>query len=264
MKSLIYFFSGTGNTSDVVRKLAKRLDNCSVHRFTAEELREPKNATFSSDAEIIIWAFPTYSWGVPPVIRNIIKQGNLNFPENAINIAVTTCGDDIGCLPKMFRSDLHQKGLRAGAVFSVIMPNTYVMMKGFDVDPEKKASEKISNSDRAIHTIAEAINEGKISSQDDCVVKGRFAWFKTAVIYPWFVKYDMSPKGFNVDASLCITCGKCAKICPMDNIEYDAEGHPVWGNTCAFCTACYHICPTHAIGWKKTTKSKGQVKYFQH
>lgn len=258
---MIYCFSGTGNTLHVAKNLGILLGH-EVHIFTASELREPENCVLQSEDGIVIWTFPTYSWGVPPIVRNIIRQATLDFGVDTVHLAVTTCGDDTGKLARMFRRDIGKRNLKGGAVYSVTMPNTYVMMKGFDTDPKDVAEAKIKRSAETIRQIADAISSGKTSKNDDILIHGKFAWFKTAVIYPYFTRFDMSPKGFHVDTQKCIKCGKCAKTCPLKNIQSDEDGHPCWGDKCAFCTACYHVCPTHAVGWKKTTDGKGQVRYF--
>ena len=257
----IFCFSGTGNTSYIARQLSELL-GCNVHNFTAEELKHPSKCVIDSKADVAIWAFPTYSWGVPPIIKGIIEKGSLQFPDNSIHIAVTSAGDDVGNLPRMFRRHIKKRNLVPGAVFSVQMPNTYVMMKGFDTDSEEVARLKVLRSVSVVKGIAEKILNKELSPKDDIIVKGRFAWFKTAIIYPWFVRNEMSPDGFHVDSNICIKCGRCGEACPMDNITYNNEGAPVWGENCAFCTACYHICPVHAINWEKATLNKRQVKIF--
>lgn len=260
---MIYCFSGTGNTLHVAKMLAPRIGH-ELTVFDADDLRNPSEAKLQCDDRLIVWAFPTYSWGVPPVVRNLIREASLQFPEGSLHIAVTTCGDDIGNLAKMFRRAISDRGYNAGAVFSVAMPNTYVMMKGFETDPETLARQKIEASQKRVDHISRAILDGHTSPSDDITVKGGFAAFKTGVIYPWFVRFDMSPRGFNVDKTLCLRCGRCGKVCPMRNIDFDTEHHPVWGDKCAFCTACYHVCPVHAINWKRTTLKKGQVRYFSN
>lgn len=258
---MIYCFSGTGNTRHVAELLSSRL-LMRVHEFTPGELRVPEEAVLSSDDKVIIWAFPTYSWGVPPVVSRIIRKAQLNFPEDATHIAVTTCGDDVGNLSSMFRKLLKYRKKNVGAVFSVQMPNTYVMMKGFDTDAENIARDKIQAAVNKVDDIARAIESGKVLVADSDVVRGKFGWIKTQIIYPYFVRFEMSPRGFNVNTDKCISCGRCVKSCPMRNIALDVDRHPQWGSQCAFCTACYHVCPTHAVGWKKTTASKGQARYF--
>ena len=252
---MIYCFSGTGNTLYAAERLALLLDT-QCHVFTPEELREPENNVFESSDKIIIWAFPTYSWGVPPVIRKVLRFSKFRFSPHAVHLGLTSCGDDVGNLAEMFHSDLKKRGVIAGAVFSVRMPNTYVMMKGFDTDSEELEKRKIKELPSRLEEIANKIKQRVYHKND--VVKGSFACLKTRVIYPWFIRHAMSPKGFNVDGQICLHCGKCADACPMDNIVFNKERVPEWGDKCAFCTACYQICPVHAINWKKATIGKGQ------
>ncbi len=48
----------------------------------------------------------------------------------------------------------------------------------------------------------------------------------------------------------CLGLGSCIKVCPVDAIDYDAEGC-VWvdRDTCIACGKCIDICPTGVIQW---------------
>lgn len=250
---MIYVFSGTGNTMMAAKSLAQA-NGLTIHRFTAEQLRQPETVTLRATEGRVIWMFPTYSWGVPPVVRRIIAAATLE--SNAIHYAVTTCGDDVGNLPQQWRNDLSKRNWIAGAVFSLEMPNTYVMMKGFDVDNDTVTRRKLDNMETRIDVIARKIAEG---TKIDDVVRGSFGAFKTGVIYRWFTRFRMNPGGFYA-TDACIRCGRCAMACPMSNIVVSSR--PRWGNDCAFCSACYHACPLHAVEWRNTTRCKGQKDIF--
>ena len=56
----------------------------------------------------------------------------------------------------------------------------------------------------------------------------------------------------------CISCGKCANVCPLHNIQL-SNGKPVWGNQCTHCMACISRCPKEAIEYGK--HSKGLPRY---
>lgn len=166
---------------------------------------------------------------------------------------VMTCGDDTGNTSRQLRRVIALTGGHVRATFSVIMPNTYVLMKGFDTDPEDVAEAKLDAAPARVAAIADAIACG--FSGDD-VVRGRFAWFKSAVIYPWFRRFAMSPKPFHATDD-CVGCSICARACPLANITM-REGRPSWGDDCALCLRCYHICPRRAVAYGNATRGKSR------
>lgn len=254
---MIVFFSGTGNTRHCAERLAERLGE-SLHEFSPEELRHPEACilTCGSDDVRIIWAFPTYSWGVPPVVARLIEK--IKLADNIRRLPhymLTTCGDDMAYTDRQWRHLAEARGLEAHGAYAVIMPNTYVLMKGFNTDPAALAKSKIEASAPTLEGIASAIENGG----GDITVPGSFPWIKSAIIYPWFRRFAMSPRPFHA-ADGCIGCGLCAKSCPMANIAMK-NGRPQWGTDCALCLRCYHICPRHAVAYGKATGAKGQYMF---
>jgi heterodisulfide reductase subunit A-like polyferredoxin len=74
------------------------------------------------------------------------------------------------------------------------------------------------------------------------------------------IAVTISDKPFNVNDS-CNGCGKCAKECPLHNINM-VDGKPRWNGNCTNCMSCYHRCPNNAINFGKQTCGKGQY-YFK-
>ncbi|MBN1326555.1 MAG: 4Fe-4S binding protein [Candidatus Cloacimonetes bacterium] len=53
---------------------------------------------------------------------------------------------------------------------------------------------------------------------------------------------------YNVDAQSCNGCGRCIQICPVDAIEFDADGNATIDQTkCNQCGQCITICPQGAV-----------------
>ena len=71
------------------------------------------------------------------------------------------------------------------------------------------------------------------------------------------VREMITDRKFTVDDDLCTRCGRCAKVCPVDNIEGTP---PAWlhNGRCTCCLACYHHCPVHAINYGDITRKRGQ------
>lgn len=253
---MIIYFSGTGNSHRAANLLADYLGENRIVRLEGDLLLRPEraeeyNGTDSEDR--IIWVFPTYSWGIPPVVKNFMLHARIYNAGNMRHYLVTTCGDDCGLIDVQWRHLAAKRSWPAETAYSVIMPNTYVLMKGFDVDPADLAAQKLSDAPERLAEIARCIANDEPGNQ---LVRGRWAWIKSRIIYPWFVRFAMSPRPFRSNSG-CTSCGKCAKSCPMNNIDMN-DGKPSWGKNCALCLRCYHICPAHAVTYGKATNGKGQ------
>lgn len=256
---MIICFSGTGNTFYVASKLAerRRLD---IFMLEGARLLKPSETEIETESpdEIVIWAFPTYSWGIPPVVVDFIEKFKAGEGlQSARHYMLTTCGDDMGQTDYQWRKIMKNRGFKAVSAFSVIMPNIYVCMKGFDVDDPDLVRSKIDAVDSKLDRIVDSIENGG----SDILTPGAFAWIKSKIIYPWFIRHEMSPKSFRPTNS-CTGCGTCSKLCPMENIRMtqtvDKTTKPEWGSQCAMCLRCYHVCPHHAVAYGHKTDGKGR------
>ncbi len=258
---MILCFSGTGNSLFVAKELSSLLGDEVIELPVAKgakvQLTEGDNR--------VIWVFPVYSWGIPPVVDKIIRNIQVPNGHKYWHFAVMTCGDDVGFADSTWRKSLTRRGWVGRDAYSVQMPNTYVLMKGFDVDPVDVAVSKVNAAPARIRSIAESLTAAQqrdwgnpLYASD--VVRGRFAWIKTRIIYPWFKRYAMSPKFFYPNQE-CIGCKICAKNCPLGNITM-ADKRPQWHDNCALCLRCYHICPRHAVSYSTVTRGKGQSRWM--
>ncbi len=245
---MIYFFSGTGNSKATAFMLGEKLQmECrSIPEADATQFKRGKKNIF---------VFPVYSWGVPPIVLDFIKKIP-TAPPKSETYCVMTCGDETGNAPEMFRKAAAKKNLDVKACYSVIAPNTYVLLPGFDVDGKETERRKLLEMPERINWIASEISSGK--SADD-VIKGSFPRLKTRLVYPLFRRFGIFPKRWKAD-SRCISCGICARKCPVGNISM-TSGKPSFGINCTSCLACYHNCPVKAISYGHITYKKGQYHY---
>lgn len=256
---MIFYFSGTGNTRFVAKEIAAGIGEELL--FIPDLIRENRYEFTLQPEETVGFCFPTHGWQPPRIVREFIKQLSITqhpSPNNLYCWALTTCGDDMGEAMTILNKDLKAIGLKASTMFSVIMPESYVCLPFMYTDTEDKEQQKIAAAKEQLPHIIACLRERKEGIEE--LEKGGTPRLYSYVIGAYFNARMVHDKKFTVDADACIKCGKCAKVCPVDNITGTP---PVWNHNgrCTSCLACYHYCPTHAINFGKITRKRGQY-YF--
>ncbi|MDE7160579.1 MAG: EFR1 family ferrodoxin [Muribaculaceae bacterium] len=253
---MIVFFSGTGNSRHIASQLAQGLGEtpCEICRT------DPTRLEFSGKSFGII--LPVYAWGIPPLAGEWLRRLSPAFVSELISRGtyiwvILTCGDETGMAPEMLQDVLEERGLRPSAMWSVITPNVYVLLPGFDVDPQETQQKKLALMERRIGEIREAVSREKRVID---VFYGSFPKMKTRLVYPLFKRWGIRASKW-LATEKCTGCGACVKACPMDNITL-WRNRPTWGGNCVSCLGCYHRCPVNAVQYGSVTKHKGQC-YFR-
>lgn len=248
---MIVFFSGNGNSAYVAARLSAILGEEDVLRLDKKLTGRNVLALTEKDRRIV-WVCPVHAWGLPKAVSAFMET--VKTEGDAVHHLVVTCGDDTGYIDREWRGIMEKRGFRAGSCRHVIMPNTYVTMPGFDVDPKKLEEKKLREAEARIEEIAAAIASGNTDTE---LHRGVFAHLKSGLLRSAFLKLGMNPEPFHANDA-CISCGICIANCPLENIAPDASGRPVWGKDCTMCLGCYNRCPRHAVQYGKITEKKGQ------
>ncbi len=249
---MIYYLSGTGNSLYVARLLAGLTDDdfCSI--------TSPKQTTDS----IIGLVFPIYAWGVPGLMREFIEAKLTTLLPQGVEYvyAVMTCGTDMGYADKLLRKLLSRQGLTLNAVFTVIMPNTYVAFPGFKVDSQEVVNKKMSDVPAKTRHVADCINGRRDAAE---VRRGPIPFTYTYIIRPLFNAFLLNDNGLKVEHNKCILCGMCVRQCPVGNI-YMRQGTVgfIKDDRSTGCAECFHVSPKNAIQWGRITKGKAQKKVY--
>lgn len=245
---MIFYFSGTGNSQLVAKQIAQAVGDelVSINHF----LREGKTNTFHSERPLV-FVTPTYAWRMPRAVEQWIRKTHFENSQDAY--FVLTCGDGCGNAAASAMKLCTEKKLRFCGLAPVIMPENYVAM--FATPSESQCRDIVEKARPHVASLAEKIQKGERFPAVPVFFTGKLqSGLINSVYYPCIV-HD---KGFSVSNS-CVSCGKCAKRCPLGNIHM-TDGKPAWKGNCTHCMACISGCPTVAIEYK--SKSKGQHRHY--
>lgn len=250
---MILFFSGCGNSEFVANSLATLTDDKSCRM----DVTADSPAFQIQDDEALGIVCPVYSWAVPRVVLSYLKRLRLNHAPSYLYLACT-CGDSVGDTAEHFSKFCITLGWKLDFVYSFVMPETYVNLKGFNLDTPDGEKRKIDAVRRNLPLVARRIlSREKVFD----VVKGKLPWINTHITNALFYKLLITDRKFCV-SDACVSCGICEKSCPLHNIRMN-NGRPSWNGNCTNCMSCYHRCPKNAISFGKATIGKGQY-FFGH
>lgn len=253
---MIYYFSGTGNSLAVAQSIAAETGQ----KISNRPIATPEGST----DEVAGFVCPVYAWGIPRHFKEMIREwvrmiSTKEIAKPKYIFMVLTCGDDIGMTDREMSRLLKEGGHNLDACFSIAMPNTYVCLPGFDIDPADLQQHKLQTAKGRIREIIGHINQRKRGLTD--VVRGTVPRLKSYVLRPLFNSFLTGDKHF-LATNECIGCGLCQRICPLQNITSSSAGKPQWNGNCADCLRCYHLCPKHAIHYAGRTHTKGQYHHM--
>lgn len=241
---MILYYTGTGNSEYVAKKIAKEINDEAMNLF--ERIRNKDYSNLESETPWVIVA-PTYGWRLPRLVQNYLERVNLMGSKEVY--FVLTCGESMG------RADLYldklcvKKNLHLLGCAEVVMPENFIAM--FNSPSEEEALNIIKRAEKAILQIACTIMQRESLKRNASSLGGRL---KSGIVNELFYKFFVHDKQFRV-SDACISCGKCEKVCPLNNIQLE-NGKPTWHQNCTQCMACISYCPTEAIEYGKHSVGK--------
>lgn len=247
---MVLFFSATGNTRFIAKQLAKRLDDECIDLL--ERIKTKDHSGFYSKKPYVICA-PIYVCEPPIFLMKYLKKVKLSGNPNVY--FVFTSGGYSGIAGRMAHQLMFFKKMNFMGHADVVMPRNYVASDMYDMLPCEENRERIREGAKQCAKIAFLIRKHRR-------LHARHAFlFESIVIRPFTPVWTrvMQPvKPFHT-TDACIGCGKCAAVCPLNNIEMvevDGKKRPKWLKPCAHCMACIGNCPFEAVEFGDITKNK--------
>ena len=244
---MILYFSGTGNSKYVAKRIADALGDEILN--LNDRIKASDTSSVETD-ERLIMVTPTYAWRIPRVVRDWLRKTELRGAKRSW--FVMTCGSEIGNADKYNRDLCTEKGLACMGTAQIVMPENYIAM--FSAPQADEARQIVAQAEPSIDRAIAAIQRNQPFAPTRNNLYDRFM---SGPVNPIFYKFFVKANAFTA-SSACIGCGQCVKRCPMNNVTLK-DGKPSWGKNCTHCMACICYCPKEAIEYGK--KSVGQPRY---
>jgi len=273
MRVIALYFTGTGNTKYIADYMKNKFEE-KGHEFRLISIELEKNnpdevSKVIKTYDLVGILYPIYASGIPKIFRKYLDElstkSELDQDGKGINgFSVTTVAlfsGDGAIVPKKYfeRMNIWLKwayNIKMASNIDIHLPILTIPIIEKQELLKRKAKKQV---DRIIEKILK--EEGHIAG------KNIFARLGGMMQRSGEKVMDKAEVKFNHD--LCIKCGLCVKVCPMNNLELKERIET--SNNCTLCLRCLHNCPVFAIRYFSSKGNKplkqlrsSENKFYEH
>lgn len=247
-KTIIFYFTGTGNSLYITKELAKNLEDLDMVAIPHAIDRESFVYRGYSRVGFVI---PLYFMGMPAMVNNFINK--VQIPNANYVFSIVTRAYTKGLVFTEMNKNLIKKGKKLNYGRYISFPDCYIRWAQA-IDSESQAK-VFSKATEKLAIIKQELLKEKIFVERE----GKLLNTASMVINKiWKAKLSSINKTFKVNSG-CTKCGICIKTCPAKNIKFE-NNILKWGNKCEDCMACVQGCPNKAIYFSLKTPSKRRYR----
>lgn len=241
--SVIFYFSGTGNSLDAARQAAAVLPACRLESMAAY-LASP----YKVEDDVVGIVCPVYCFDLPPLAQQF-AQALQAAPEYCFGMV--TMGGNQGRALKHLQELLDKQNITLSYAAAIIMPDNFFLASKLKTDAV------LTEADKMLAEVATHLHRRKL---DVSLCQERRLWRYLGIpLGWWFLRNVLRVGSLSLRPQRCVGCGLCAQLCPVGNIVMENQ-RPVFGDKCAYCFGCRRWCPQHAIKIGGL-KSKADLSY---
>eukprot|EP00792_Barthelona_sp_PAP020_P002387 TRINITY_DN13867_c0_g1_i1.p1 TRINITY_DN13867_c0_g1~~TRINITY_DN13867_c0_g1_i1.p1 ORF type:complete len:305 (+),score=79.53 TRINITY_DN13867_c0_g1_i1:33-947(+) len=268
MKFLLIYYSTTGNTKEVSRRIGEILKTknhqVDVFDWRVENkniLDEKCSVDFESwkDYDCFGIGSPTWSFAPPQFFLDFLNSLPSNTFANKFYFVFSTHAGAYGKTNKNIAKLINKLGgLCVGSTDIQGPPNYPPFGKPIGQRKHLWPLESFEHLESFVNNCLENIEKHETVGVSNSSI---FAGFIGSIVFPWMLK---SGRNLRINPESCILCQSCVNYCPVNAIKSVEEVDGVITldydqNLCVKCYGCCHICPKGALDF---SDSLGKEKYL--
>lgn len=231
------YFSGTGNTRYIAERFSEKMNAAC---FSIEEAVDFGEVL--TTANTITVCYPIYGSCVPRIMRDFIIAHRACFEGKKLIIFCTQLmfsGDGA----RVFTELLDGVAMKILYAEHFNMPNNICNLRIFPVPDNKKMMRYINKAEKKLDRVCGDLSSGIVKKRGfNALSRISGYWLQRC----YFVALEKKAQKDVKISAACISCGKCVKICPMQNLKQN--GNRILQNgQCTLCYRCVNQCPQQAI-----------------
>jgi NAD-dependent dihydropyrimidine dehydrogenase PreA subunit len=242
-----YYFSGTGNTLLVVKKMKETFQENGID-VEIYKIENSDSSVINLDHTIGI-AFPVAIFSTYPFVWDFIRSLP---PAKCTEIfMVDTLGGFSGGIVGPLREIVKKKGYNPIGAKEIQMPANIFYIEDEETNKKKVEKGLIEARQYALNLINGESEWGRVPILSDAMNLLSIGALKLTGVdlhQKWFI--------FDVDEEKCKKCGICIDLCPVGNIKMAKDEYPKHGLNCEYCLRCVSFCPKQAMPAKFNYKGK--------
>lgn len=250
MKSIIYYFTGTGNSLAVAKQIAAALGECELVPIAS--LKDTPGDIVPQTERVGIIC-PVYFAGLPASVASFAGRLDTSQIKQVFSVVTFGGSGESSTLEQLDRILKERSGRGLDYGFAVKMPGNYILM--YESPAGEKRDTILAAANDTIARIGQEILEGRKRNLPHSFIQNLIH----SLMYSRFISgVHEKDRKFSV-SDACTACGTCADICPAHNIELTG-GRPIWNHHCELCCGCIHLCPVQAIQAGRSTKKRQRYR----
>jgi Pyruvate/2-oxoacid:ferredoxin oxidoreductase delta subunit len=239
VKTILHFFSGTGNTARAVQAVAARLA-VAGHEVVLQPI-DGHTASPAGIPDLTLLAFPIWSWAAPHFVLDYVRR--LPKAKGARAAVLATCGGFGAQGVEEVERGLRRRGYQVSASGEAAYPDNWTLAVNPPTGPELEKA--LAQGDARVQKFADNLLSDHPMTFRCAFIHKLWSW-PIAMLFRSFGRRFMGK--FFVADDRCTSCGLCAVNCPVQAIRMEGTpSRPRWNASCAGCYRCINLCPAQAI-----------------